>query len=158
MTSITKLQQAAERARQAFQDAQDAAELAAQAAEQRRQVALDEYDRARLAGYSDVALEVEEAAARDRLAEAALSDSVLTALGDMYAAQLRRYLRHGEAVGDAARLGVTAALPTAAAVVGTPTFADVVAVVIAEASRRVADEQDARDAERTAVGEKAAVR
>jgi len=100
-------------------------------------------------------LEADVAAARDQFRAAVLADPTWAALGDLHEAEIRRNLRHSEAVGDAARLGVTAALPTASPA-GTPTFAVLVGVLTAEAARRVADEADARDAERTAVGEKAA--
>lgn len=154
---LTKLQADAEAARQAFEQAQNAAEQAAHAAEQRRQVALDEYDRARLDRYDDDALGASVQVARERLREAVLNDPVMAAVVDLYVAQLRHYARYNEALGDASRFDPTRALSGTGAAT-PPTFAELFGIATGEASRRLADDQDARDAERTAVGEEAAAR
>jgi len=157
MNALAKLQADAQASREAFEAAQTAVEQASQAAEERRQVALDKHDRARLDGYDDAALGACVRAAQQRLREAVLNDPVMTAVIDLYEAQMRHNVRYHEALGDAGRFDPARAMSGAGAA-GAPSFAELLAIATGEASRRLADEQDARDAERTAVGEKAAHR
>lgn len=154
-TTLADLAAEAERVRQEYQAAADAAEAAAAKAEQRRTEALAQHDRARLDAYDDEALAADVRAAEQKLRAAILADPVYRALIDLHAAGIRRSYRHSEASGDVSRLGIERTLPMVGAP-AQPSFELVLRTIASEASAQAADEQDERDAARIAAGDKAA--
>ena len=150
--SLQELDAAAQTAILKAAEAKDAADRTRAQAEAERQTRLEAHDRKVLADWDRQPLEKDVLSAKRRLSQAIEADPTWQALVDVIAAQSRLYQRFHEASGLSATYGrgVFTQHPPR---VDEPSFDTLAQVAERIASQRVADEMDARDQARTAVGE-----
>lgn len=153
--TVEDLQRQADRAAADHAAARAKLEQLTQAARQRRDAALAEYDRRRLAEYDANALEVEHKAAYDRLREALAGDPAFAAFVEYLAAGMRRQRRWMEAQGDASRVGAPDPGPNPGAF-GSADWGMLGPLIERLANDRIASEEDARYGAREAAGDAAA--
>lgn len=140
-------------AREAYEQAQAAAEKARHASDQRRAAALADYDRTVIEKYDAADLQRDIDAARARVADAIAADPVMQALGDLYVAQLVAYHRHQEVTNAATRIGEDASTFGPATIAPPPELATIIKIVERSAIDTVGDIVDGIEQARIAAGD-----